>query len=65
MSSSKRYMVIVLIFVALFSMGISYSYAGNCEIALFRCLEDAIILGSAWHLYCLNGYLLCLKYIRI
>jgi hypothetical protein len=57
---------LTMAFVALFFcatvMGLS---AGECEKALFRCLEDPwwhMTLGGP--LYCATGYLFCKKYVE-
>jgi hypothetical protein len=63
-SNRKKWGAVCLIILALFSIGMSYSYGGNCEKAFFICLEDAKMLGAAWYLYCFNGYLFCLKYVK-
>jgi len=64
LSYGKKWGVVCLLVLVLFSIGMSYSYGGNCEKAFFRCLEDAKMLGAPWYLYCLNGYLFCLNFIK-
>jgi len=63
-SQVQKWVVFCLVFLVLFAAGMTAVQAGSCEKALFLCLDDATIFGAVLTLYCFNGYLFCLKYIR-
>ena len=63
-NGTRKLFVLVLISLAIFSVGASFLEAGPCERAAVYCMDEIISPGNMlWHAYCLNGYLFCKKYV--
>lgn len=66
LKKGKKAAALAMVFAALFfCVAMIDLDAGECEKALFRCLEDPF-----WHavpggpIYCATGYLFCKKYVE-
>ena len=63
--SAAGWVIVAAFLVLLSSLVAADVYAGDCEDALFRCMEDPY-----WHMtlagpvYCAIGYLFCKKYVE-
>lgn len=61
----RRIGIVLAVFCLLLCFTVLPGEAGPCERAFLRCTSDPMwINGLAAAVYCINGYLFCLKYIR-
>jgi len=63
-NKTYRIFILVVISLAILGVGAQSLEAGPCERAAVYCMDEIFSPGNMlWHLYCLNGYLFCKKYI--
>jgi len=61
----KRIVTCVLLCVMwMIAMGITPLQAGKCEDAFMRCIHDPFWMHMFGSLYCANGYVFCVKYVK-
>jgi hypothetical protein len=64
MKGTHRIFVLIMLSLAILGVGAQSLEAGPCERAAVYCMDEIISPGNMyWHLYCLNGYLFCKKYV--
>jgi len=62
---TQRIFVLVMLSLLILGVGAPSLEAGPCERAVVYCMDEIISPGNMlWHLYCLNGYAFCKKYVE-
>lgn len=60
-----RVRLFLTVFCLLLCLSVLPAEAGPCEEAFLRCASDPMwVNGLGAAIYCINGYLFCLKYIK-